>query len=37
MIFKYFDYFIGTKIPENLGAKVNDYFREYLIENKLTT
>lgn len=32
-IYKYFDYFIGTKIPSNIRLKVLDYFQEYKLEN----
>ncbi len=34
-IFKYFDYFIGTKLITVLRAKTLDYFIEYKEENKL--
>lgn len=35
-IYKYFDYFIGTKLQGFLRVKALDYFEEYKTENNLT-
>jgi len=34
-LFKYFDYFIGTKVPATIRAKAVDYFDEYKVENNI--
>jgi len=34
-IFKYFNYFIGSRIPSNIRDKVMDYFEEYKLENAI--